>query len=284
MPTTLGFPTKLLAFLSAVVSISPSLENQHDLDLLTATKPDSFPGGNPLSPLFVGEDDQSSDRGSAVQADLPREPPQPEREGPSGNQARRNGERRTLRRQQAPRVLRERGIVKRRRTRNVRMRRPRLLRTSEGGQEPMELESPELLNQDISDQGYSSQELPDDGPGGESIPTGPATALTLDSIHDASALEEADTYSHCTRISLEAASEQDLDDGQTVEGLHQDHDSEDQPRINHSSQPEQVESEDGNFSRVGYPCGQQLVMDDYLDHLMRAQKEQQRLEEELECE
>ena len=155
---------------------------------------------------------------------------------------------------------------------------------SEQDQELMELGSTELLDHDMSDQGHSSQELHDEGPQCESIPTSPATALTLDSTHGITALEEAESYSHYTRISLETALEQGSDDRQTVDGLHQDHDLEDQALINHSSQPQSVEFEDGNSSSVGSPGGQQMVLDDYLDQLMRAQKEQERLEEELEHE
>ena len=42
-------------------------------------------GGIPLSLLFVGEDDPSSDCGSALQADSLRVVPQQEQQGPSGN-------------------------------------------------------------------------------------------------------------------------------------------------------------------------------------------------------
>ena len=243
-----------------------------------------LPGGIPSSPLFVGEDDPSSDRGSALQADSLRVVPQQEQQGPSGNRVRQDGEQQTLHHHQAPKVLRERGVLKRRRKRKVQMRKRRLRPMSEQDQELMELGSTELSDQDMSDQGRSSQELHDEGPQCESIPTGPATALTLDSTHGVAVLEKAESYSHCTRISLETALEQGSDDRQTVDGLHQGHDLEDQAPINHSSQPQSAEFEDGNSSSVGGPGGQQMVLDDYLDQLMRAQKEQERLEEELEHE
>lgn len=150
----------------------------------------------------------------------------------------------------------------------------------------MELESTEPSDQDMSDQGRLSQELPDEGPQGESVPIDPATALTLHSTHGPATLEEADTYSHCTRISLEAAPlEQDSGDRQTIEGPHQDDGLEDQARVDHPSQLESTEFEGGNSSSgVGGPGGQRQVLDKYLDQLMRAQEEQQRLEEELERE
>ena len=44
MLMTSGFLIQLLAFLSAVVSISPSLENLHDLCLLIVTRPESLLG------------------------------------------------------------------------------------------------------------------------------------------------------------------------------------------------------------------------------------------------
>lgn len=138
--------------------------------------------------------------------------------------------------------------------------------TSQGDQDPMELESTEPSDQDMSDQGRSSQELPGEDPQGESIPIGSATALALDSTHGAAALEEVDTYSHCTIISLEAAPlEQDSDDRPTVESPHQDNGLEDRARINHPSQPQSAEFEDGNFSSVGGPGGQQQALDEYLD-------------------
>lgn len=84
------------------------------------------------------------------------------------------------------------------------------------------------------DQGSSCQELSDEGPQGESIPISSATALTLHSTHGPAAPEEADTYSHCTRIFLEAAPlEQGSDDRPMVEGPHQDYGLEDQARIDH---------------------------------------------------
>lgn len=149
----------------------------------------------------------------------------------------------------------------------------------------MELESTESSDQDMSDQGCSSQELPDEGSQGESVPIDSANALTLHSTHGPATLEEADTYSHCTRISFEAAPlEQDSGDRQTIEGPHQDDGLEHQARIDHPSQPQSTEFEGGNSLSVRGPGGQQQALDEYLGHLMRAQEEQQRLEEKLENE
>ena len=149
----------------------------------------------------------------------------------------------------------------------------------------MELKSTEPSDQDMSDQGCSSQELPDEGPQSESVSIDSATALTLHSTHGPATLEEADTYSHCTRISLEAALlEQDSGDRPTIEGPHQDDGLEDQTWIDHPSQPQSTEFESGNSLSVRGPSGQQQALDEYLDHLRRAQEEQQRLEEKLEHE
>ncbi|PYH60299.1 uncharacterized protein BO96DRAFT_497933 [Aspergillus niger CBS 101883] len=248
------------------------------------------PGDIPRSPLFVGEDGLSGDHGSALQVALPRESPQQEQEQPQGQAARRDEEQRSLRRQQVPRAERKRDIVNRRRTRKAQMRRRQLHPTGEGNDDseeydPMELEylSMEPSDQDMSD--CSSQELPDEGPQDESTQSNPATALTLHSTHGPAVLEEVDTHSHCTRISLEATPlEQDSEDRPTVEGPPQDDGLEDQARIDHPSQPQSTEIEDGNSSSVGGPSGQQPVLDEYLDQLMRAQEEQERLEEELERE
>lgn len=126
-----------------------------------------YPGDIPCSPLFVGEDGPFGDHGSALHTDLPREPPQQERGESPGQWDREQ----TVRRQRAPRGERERGVLKRRQTRKVQMRRRRLRQTGEGNQEPMELDwlSTEPSDQDMSDQGRSSQELPDEGPPDESI-------------------------------------------------------------------------------------------------------------------
>lgn len=87
------------------------------------------------------------------------------------------------------------------------------------------------------------------------------------------------------RISLEATPlEQDSDNRSTVEDPPQDDGLEDQARIDHPSQPQSTEIEDGNSSSIGGPAGQQPVLVEYLDQLMRAQEEQGRLEEELERE
>lgn len=237
------------------------------------------------SPLFIGEDDPSGEHVFALQADLPRELPQQEQEEPLRQWARQDGEQQTLGRQQVPRGLRERGVFKKRRTRKVQMRRRWLRPTSQRDQHLMELESTESSDQDMSDQGCSSQELPDEGSQGESVPIDSANALTLHSTHGPATLEEADTYSHCTRISFEAAPlEQDSGDRQTIEGPHQDDGLEHQARIDHPSQPQSTEFEGGNSLSVRGPGGQQQALDEYLGHLMRAQEEQQRLEEKLENE
>lgn len=86
----------------------------------------------PWSLLFVVEDGPSGDHGFTLQTEAPREPPQRGREEPLGQQTRRDGEQQTLRRQQALRGIRERGVLKRRQTRKAQMRRRRLRPMSEG--------------------------------------------------------------------------------------------------------------------------------------------------------
>lgn len=54
------------------------------------------PGDIPSSPLFVGEDGPSGEHGSALQADLPREPPQQGQEESLRQRARQDGEQQTL--------------------------------------------------------------------------------------------------------------------------------------------------------------------------------------------
>jgi hypothetical protein len=158
--------------------------------------------------------------------------------------------------------------------------------TGEGDQEPMELErlSTEPMDQDISDHGRLSPELPIEGPQDESTPLDSANALQQHSTHGPGVPGEADTYSHCTRISLEATPlERASGEGPTVEGPRHNDDLEDQALFDHP-QPQATEIEDGNSSSASRPRGQQPVLDKYLDQLMRAQEEQQKLEEDLERE
>lgn len=245
------------------------------------------PGDMPWSPLFVTEDDPSGGHGFAMQAALPREPPQQDREEPQGQRARQDREQRTLRRQQSLRRERGREVLKRRRTRKAQMRRRQLRPMAGSDQEPMELEwlSTEPSDQDMSDQGRSSPELPIEGLQDESIPFDPATALTLHSTHGPAGPGEADTFSYCTRISLEATPlERVSEDRPTVEGQNHDEGLEEQAQVDHPSQRQSTKAEDGNSSSVGDTGGQQPVLEEYLDQLMRAQEEQEKLEAELERE
>lgn len=245
------------------------------------------PGDMPWSPLFVAEDSRSGGHGFAMPAALPREPPQQEREELQGQRARRDREKHTLRRQQALRRERGRDALKRRRTRKAQMRRRQSRPTGESDQVPMEVEwlSTEPSDQDMSDQGRSSPEAPIEVVQDESIPFDPATALTLHSTPGPAVPEEADTYSHCTRISLEGTPlERVSEDRPTIEGQNHDDGLKEQAPVNHPSQPRSTEVEDGNFSSVGDTGGQQPVLEEYLDQLMRAQEEQEKLEAELERE
>ncbi|RMJ21831.1 hypothetical protein PHISP_07297 [Aspergillus sp. HF37] len=149
----------------------------------------------------------------------------------------------------------------------------------------MELDrlSTEPLDQEISDQGRLSPELPIEGPQDESIPFD-STAALQHSTHAPTVPEETDTYSHCTRISREATPLERVSGNRpTVEGPRHDDDHEDQAQTDHP-QPQSTENEDGNSSSISVPRGKQPVLDDYLDQLMRAQEEQETLEEGLERE
>ncbi|ODM16677.1 hypothetical protein SI65_07642 [Aspergillus cristatus] len=70
------------------------------------------PGNMPWSPLFITEDDPSSGHGFAMQAALPREPPQQDREEPQGQQAQQDREQRTLHCQQSLRCERGQEVLK----------------------------------------------------------------------------------------------------------------------------------------------------------------------------
>lgn len=243
-------------------------------------------GDTPWSPFFVGEEGPSGAYESTLHTAPTSEAPQHEREEPQRQEARLDEERQLLRRQQPPRGERERDILNRRRMRRVQTRRLLSRPTDERDQEPMELEqlSTEPSDQDMPDPSRSSQEPPDKGPKDESIPIDSATALTPHSTRGPTA-EEADARSHCTRISLETGPlEPGLDDRLTVARPNQDNGLDDQAQIDHTSQPVSTEIKKENSSNVSGPSGHQQVLDEYLDQLMRAQEEQQRLEEELERE
>jgi hypothetical protein len=266
----------------------------------------------PLSPLFVGEDGPSAHDVITMYADLPREPSQHERGQPQPLDAGQDAEQQTLPRQQAPKGERGRNVAKRRRERKLQTRRRGLRQEGESNQDPMEVEwlSTEQSDQDMSDQETpeppeSSPVLPRREPPDESTTIDSATAATahiksseritsdqtsdkgahgtqsvdsgvLQPTHGHANEEEADTNSQCTRISVgpeppERASEE----RSIIDGPHQGA-AQDQIRVD-SPQPESSKSDLG----IGR---QQVVSDAYLDQLMKAQEEQERLEEELERE
>lgn len=223
------------------------------------------------SPLFIGE-----------HADLPREPPQ--QDELHGHRGGRNREQ--LGRSQAQKA--ERDALRRRRMRKARIHRRRSRPTGEGDQLPMDWERQstepsermstepsermEPSDQGMSDQGHSPGEHPDPDEGRQNkSPPGSAMNLILHTAHAPAPAEEADTY---TRYSLETAQLE-----KAVEVPHQGDGPEDGARIHRPSQPQSTELEDGNLSNVGSSSGRQDALDEYVDQLMKAQGEQQRLEE-----
>lgn len=201
-----------------------------------------------------------------------------------GGRARTDGEQHTLhRRQHAPRPDRGRGVLKQQRTQKAQMRTRQSRLMGEGDQEPMELERGPL-DQDMPDQGRLSPELPIEVSQDELIPFDSAAAPQLHSTDVPGVLEEADTYSQCMRLSLEATLlEWVSGDRPTIEGTHHDNDLEDQAQVYHP-QPQSTDIEDSNSSNTGRPSGQQPVLDEYLDQLMRAWDKQEKLAEDLEHE
>ncbi|RHZ60740.1 DUF3723 domain-containing protein [Aspergillus thermomutatus] len=271
----------------------------------------------PLSPLFVGEDGPSAHDVTTMHADLPRELSQqePAQSQPLG--ARQDAEQQTLPSQQVPTGRREQNVAKRRRAWKLQTRRRGLRQESESNQEPMDVEwlSTEHLDQDMPDQ--EAPELPESSPvitrresldeaitidsamaatahlgsleritSDQTSDKGAQGTLSLDSdvlqpMHGPENHEEADTNSQCTRISVGSVShERDLEERLMIDGPH-DSDAPDRTRVDglqhQSSEPEQDSSDVGSGR-------QQQVSDAYLDQLMRAQEEQERLEEELERE
>lgn len=265
----------------------------------------------PLSPLFVGEDGPSAHDVITMYADLPREPSQQERGQPQPLGARQDAEQR-LPSQQATRGRKERNVAKPRRKRKLQTRRRGLRHGGESDQDPMEVE---WLSTEHSDQDMSDQETPEPPesspvitrrePPDESITIDSATAATahmgsLERItsdetsdkgahgtlnHDSGVLqpmhgpanhEEADTNSQCTRISVGSEPPERVSEERSIiDGPHQGA-AQDRTRVD-SPQPESSKSDLGTGR-------QQEVSDEYLEQLMRAQEEQERLEEELERE
>lgn len=267
----------------------------------------------PLSPLFVGEDRLSVDDVTTAHAALPREPPQQERGQSQPLSARQAAEQQTLPSQQAPTGRKERNVAKRRRERKLQRRRRGHRQEGESNQDPMEVE---WLSTEHSDQAMSDQETaepPESSPviarpepSDDLITIDSAMATTahvgslqritsdqasdkrahgtlsfdsgvLQSAHGPTNHEEADRNTQCTRISVgseppERASEKrSIVDDTPHQGAAQDRIQVDR------AQPESPKSDLGTGR-------QQAVSDAYLDQLMRAQEEQERLEEELERE
>ncbi|KAL2812033.1 hypothetical protein BDW59DRAFT_155380 [Aspergillus cavernicola] len=246
-------------------------------------------GDTPWSPMFVGEDGPSSNHGSASHAAEPSGLPPQEQRGMQVQQdeVRQDRVRQTLHRQQVSRAGRERQVLKKRRKRKVHR---RLRPTNEDGPELMEYEwlSTEHSDQDMSDQGRSSPKLPDAGleitpwvPPNESPRLERRASTSLHSTHGPIVSQGEDTNSQCTRISREAVPlERDSVDTPTIEAPNQDGGPQEQTQID---QPPSSEPREGEPLR-GNPGGQQQDLDAYINQLMRAQEEQERLEEELERE
>ncbi|KAL3439931.1 hypothetical protein BJX65DRAFT_291353 [Aspergillus insuetus] len=246
-------------------------------------------GDMPQSPLFVGEDGPSGGYESASHAAEPRRSPPEERRR---LHAQRGGEQQALRHLQVARGGRERRMLKRRRKWNVPMHSRRRQPTDGGVPDPMELEL-ELQNQEdsdrqLTDQGQPSPELPDAALAivprvlPDESPRLERWARTPQPLaHDPIVSEEEDSNSQCTRVSLEAVlHEHDPAETSAMSLLPQESGPQDQTRIDRSPSSEPG---DGETLRTD-PGGREQGVDAFIDHLMRAQEEQERLEEQLEQE
>lgn len=104
----------------------------------------------------------------------------------------------------------------------------------------------------MSDQGRLSPGLPIESPQEQLIPFGSAAALYLHSTHGPSVPEEADTYSHCTRISLEPTPLEQAGDRPTVEGQRHNDNLEGQTQVGRPK-PQSAEDKVRNSLSVGVP-------------------------------
>lgn len=127
-------------------------------------------------------------------------------------------------------------------------------------------------------QGHSTGEHLGDGRRNES-PPGSGMELILHPAHGPAAPEEADTYDQGTRLALETTQLE-----RAVEGHCQGDGSEHGAQIHRPSQPQSTELEDSNPSNFGSSSGRHDALGEYIDQLMKAQSEQERLDEELERE
>lgn len=241
-------------------------------------------GDTRWSPMFIGEDGPSSNHGSASRAAEPNESSLQERRGMQVQQGR---VRQTVHRRQVSRAGRERRVLKQRRKQKVHR---RLRPTNEDDPELMEYEwlSTEHSDPDTSDQGRSSPNLPDAGlartpcvPPNESPRLERRASSSLYSTYGPIVSQREDTNSQCTRISLEAVPlERDSVVTPAIEAPNKDGGLREQLQV---AQPSSSEPRAGEPLH-GDPGGQQQVLDAYIDQVMRAQEEQERLEEELERE
>ncbi|KAL4755928.1 DUF3723 domain-containing protein [Aspergillus foveolatus] len=231
----------------------------------------------PQSPLFVEEAGSSNNQRAAPHVAEPSEPAQ---QGQQEVQLRQDRVRRTLHHQQVSRAGRERRILKKRRKQKFhRQQRP----ADAGSPEPMEYEwvSEEPSDQDMSDQGRSTLELP--GADLAITPWGPSNGSSsasnpLNRTQSPIADQGENTNKRCTRILPEAVPlERDVEETTMIEAPNPD-----------GENQEQVETDQPPRLEVGSPRddqdGQQQTSDAYLNQLMRAEKEQERLEEEMERE
>ncbi|KAL5335663.1 hypothetical protein BJX70DRAFT_374791 [Aspergillus crustosus] len=246
-------------------------------------------GDTPWSPMFVGEDGPSNNHGSASNAAEASESATQEQRAMQVQQddVRQDGVRQTLHRQQVSRAGRGRRDLKQRRKQKIHR---RLLPTNQDDPDLMEYEwlDMEHSDQDMSDQGRSSPELPDAGLAitpwvlpNESLHLEQRALTPLHPTHGPIASQGEDTNSQCTRISPEAVPlERDSVDTPRIEATNQDAGPQEQTQID---QPPSLEPREGEPLR-GNPGGQQRVSDAYINKLIRAQEEQEKLEEELERE
>ncbi|KAJ5588730.1 hypothetical protein N7537_011408 [Penicillium hordei] len=250
-----------------------------NVDQAEDTDPDQGMGEIPPSPMFVEEDDPPVTHTPAPDP----QPPHGHQGGPQQQIAevimgRRDSE------SQQPLRTDQKENARRRRRRNFQIH-PAVSRPAgDMDREPMELELPdEIHDQVILNQSSSPEENPMSvGPQSQPEPVEPAMAITL--FSPASAVPDVeDSRSDCTQVSLDVVPlVEDQEEQKMAEEANKDDAPDEQTRVDGEVRRVSPESEANNSSVYSQPPPENL--DEFLAGLRRAQEEQEQLEERLENE
>jgi hypothetical protein len=239
-------------------------------------------GDVPQSPLFVEEEEPTDSQEQNMHAAPPSVPILDRPDELERDRARPREARQSMDHQQKPRSENARDHGRRRR-RKVQVHGLTSRRVTEREPEPMEWD---LLDTETSDHDVLSESSPRNEnispleSNIEPAPTDSATAHACDS-HGPTELGGADAISDCTRISFEVnETEQDPEEGGLTVAPGRQDSLGDRTKVNNAPPLASAEPEADHLSHISDPP-RQHGLDAFLDHLQKAQEEQERLEEEM---